>query len=369
MKKIILPLALLLITATPTISLAIEGPPQPMRNLYLDSELIVVATVWAVSTTLDPQGYQVVIAELSLDMVVKGTPPDSRVKVAYPAFVSCPAPPRYKVGERVLAFLKRSNDGQHYYTVGSHWGAKNLSPHVLEAYVARLQELQAIENSEASVRESQLLDWLVRCAEDPATRWEGAYELSPPECGWTMLRPNFAPQLSRSQKKRLAIALYRSPVIDKGELCLVNLLELWGDPQLAPFVFAYLKGVKDSSPNGTIPPLMTIVAKAARSSEGLELARRYLELLCIADQADTLRTTLSSFISDIEQAGRIARFSPPPYQPFPTPNSVRTAFSDSSRVYSLKLPGKALPGKVPFWIGLAATMLAVASVSARFFLK
>ena len=70
MKKIILPLALLLIIATPAISLAMEGPPQPMRHLYLESELIVVATVWAVSTTLNQQGERIVVAELSPDLVM-----------------------------------------------------------------------------------------------------------------------------------------------------------------------------------------------------------------------------------------------------------------------------------------------------------
>jgi hypothetical protein len=370
MKKIILPLALLLILATPAISLAMEGPPMPMRHLYLDSELIVVATVWAVSMTLNQQGEQIVIAELSPDLVVKGTLQDTTVKVAHPAFVVCPAPPRYKAGERVLAFLQRSGDGQYYQTVGSHWGAKNLSHHVLEAYVARLQELHATENSESSVRESKLLDWLVRCAEDPATRWEGAYELSPPECYGPMEQTNFASQLSAGQKKRLAFALYRSAVIDNGEMCLVRLLELGGDPQLAPFVLVYLKGFKDDPSNGTIPRLMTVVAKKARSNEALELAGRYLKHICIADQADTLRAMLSAFVSVIDQSGRITRFSPPHHQLTHPPDSVRALSFEPNRPTKLKLPAKALEVKAPFGIGLAAIFLglAAASISARFFI-
>ena len=125
-----------------------------------------------------------------------------------------------------------------------------------------------------------------------------------------MVQPNFALQLSSDQKKRLAFALYRSPVIEKGEICLVRLLELWRDPQLAPFVFGHLKGVKGDPSDGTMPSLMTVVAKAARSNEALELARRFRELQCIADQTETLRATLYAFISVIEQSGRIADFHP-----------------------------------------------------------
>ena len=63
-----------------------------MRNLYVESELIVVATVWAVSSALNPHGERIVIAALSPELVVKGTLQDSTVKVAYPGFRQLPRP-------------------------------------------------------------------------------------------------------------------------------------------------------------------------------------------------------------------------------------------------------------------------------------
>jgi hypothetical protein len=185
-----------------------------------------------------------------------------------------------------------------------------------------------------------------------------------------MLQTNFASQLSTGQRKRLAAALYRSPVIADGEMCLVRLLDQWGDHQLAPFVFCYLKGFNDNPSNGTIPKLMSVVAKAARNNEALELGRRYTELLCITNQEDTLRAMLSTFISDIERSGRIARFSPLPHQLTPPPDTVRALFFESKRASTLKFPARDFPVKTPLGAGLASIFLglAVASVSARFFI-
>jgi hypothetical protein len=47
----------------------------------------------------------------------------------------------------------------------------------LKVYVRRIEELAAIMRS-AQPKEAALTEWLVRCAEEPATRWEGAYELA-----------------------------------------------------------------------------------------------------------------------------------------------------------------------------------------------
>ena len=62
--------ALLLMIVTPAIALAIEPIPQPLRQLYLESELIVVADVLSVSRSFGPE-FGLTKALLHPDTVLK----------------------------------------------------------------------------------------------------------------------------------------------------------------------------------------------------------------------------------------------------------------------------------------------------------
>jgi hypothetical protein len=53
---------------------------------------------------------------------------------------------------------------------------KKLSDDDMAIYEARIRELGSIFAGE-KVNDSEIVAWLVRCIEDPATRWEGAFEL------------------------------------------------------------------------------------------------------------------------------------------------------------------------------------------------
>ena len=133
-------------------------------------------------------------------------------------------------------------------------------------------------------------------------------------------------------------------------------------------MLTYLKGFKGNPSSGTIPRLMTVVAKAARSKEALELATRYVELLCVTDQADTLRALLATFISVIDQSGRIARFSTRSSPTNPSTGSVRALSFEPTRAPTLELSAKAPGVKALIGMGLAAIFLGLAvSVSARGF--
>jgi hypothetical protein len=79
---------------------------------------------------------------------------------------------------KVLAFLTRSQRGPGYVTVGLSYGAKNLNNREIEVYSASIRELIEIEKeTDRNTLRRRLVEWLVRCAEEPITRWEGAYDL------------------------------------------------------------------------------------------------------------------------------------------------------------------------------------------------
>src|SRR5215510_1762705 len=153
-------------------------PPQTLRMLTGRSELIVSAKVERITFVKGEDGFNTGIARLNILSVVKGPEENRSVDVYYEPDMVCPAPPHYEEGATVLAFLTRSKDSPGYFTVGLSYGAKSLNNRGIEVYSARIRELIEIEEqTDPNARRERLVEWLVRCAEEPATRWEGAYDL------------------------------------------------------------------------------------------------------------------------------------------------------------------------------------------------
>jgi hypothetical protein len=153
-------------------------PPQTLRMLTRGSDLIVTARVERVTLVKGEDGFNTGIARLNILSVLKGGEGSENVDVYYEPDMVCPAPPHYEEGATVLAFLRRSQDSPGYFTVGLSYGAKSLNNRGIEVYSARIRELIEIEEqTDPNARRERLVEWLVRCAEETATRWEGVYDL------------------------------------------------------------------------------------------------------------------------------------------------------------------------------------------------
>ena len=81
-----------------------------------------------------------------------------------------------KPGDRVLLFLNKDEDSGELDLADYDDGLKNLSTDQLSSYEPRIRELNEIF-SKPEPSYSEIVAWIVRCAEDPQTRWEGTYEL------------------------------------------------------------------------------------------------------------------------------------------------------------------------------------------------
>lgn len=79
--------------------------------------------------------------------------------------------------DTLLMFLIRNREGSGYLPIDYSYGVKKLSDADLQVYTKRIEEISAILKSEGDQR-TEIVEWLVRCAEEPATRWEGAVELA-----------------------------------------------------------------------------------------------------------------------------------------------------------------------------------------------
>src|SRR5215831_768336 len=329
--SITLPVLMTLLVATAG---AFPIPPQTLRMLTNGSELIVSARVEKITLVKREDGFNTGIARLNILSIVKGADVSQSIDVYYDADMVCPAPPHYKEGDTTLAFLKRSQDSPGYFTVGLSYGAKSLNNRGIEVYSARILELIEIEEqTDPNARRERLVEWLVRCAEEPATRWEGAYDLRYSRVmkmlkiemenerkkahggqevavdeGETEERKDRSRQsvpavvlmlegemafidedeteerkeevvdltapLTEEQKGRLTAALYRASSLSNGVMDLIKLVESWGDENLVSFMWSYLKASKKDSPWET-KNLMLELAALLKNQEAMELTEKF----------------------------------------------------------------------------------------------
>ncbi|HEU4593545.1 MAG TPA: hypothetical protein VFS10_00150 [Pyrinomonadaceae bacterium] len=170
---------------TPPASACPISPPTPLRMLYQKSERVVVARAGhsEPDKTSNDDSYRRTTFHIGESL--KGGHGESTLQVVHytnpetPEFVG-----NFKKGDRLLLFLNY-DDGQNAYRVNDmRHGAKKLSDEDLKIYLRRIEELSAILLKDKP-DEQEIVEWLVRCAEEPATRWEGAYELY---AGYSMAR-------------------------------------------------------------------------------------------------------------------------------------------------------------------------------------
>lgn len=158
-----------------TAASAMQFPAQPLWALVNDADVIVIADVslkWSEPFPETVEEFWVDRDHVSLSVreTLKGSAPAALV-VDYSAGLICPAPPRYEVGRRVLAFLKQGTDGR-FSTVGLSYGTRYPAESELDAFRTRIREAVALQ-SDPPVSDVDMIDWLIRTAAQPATRWHG----------------------------------------------------------------------------------------------------------------------------------------------------------------------------------------------------
>ena len=229
-----------------------------------------------------------------------------------------------KPGDRVLLFLNKSEDGDDLELADYSDGLKKMTPEKLSAYEPRIRELNDIF-SKAEPSYSEIVAWIVRCVEDPETRWEGTYELvqSFQYMEWNAERAklaqqkskteeeevdserylpqapkkfdtgdeNFAKELTEGQKLLLTnIMLNRErpkpkrtfstedppPGMNRGDRELIELVRRWGDSKVAINILDQLRF--DPSDPDMNADLMNSVATILDDEKITELAEQYSEI-------------------------------------------------------------------------------------------
>ena len=289
----------------------VVGPPaQPLRLLYAESDLIVTARVGkSVPIKKEDEGKFMKTA-LDVSATIKGERKQSTVYVYHWAWGDDKNfPGGYTTGDKLLVFLRRSEEYKGYETVSPYYGVKNLPDADLHTYIQRIEELAAISR-QAKPDATAIVEWLVRCAEQPATRWEGAYELtqnakrvnddvraadntnevsieavepgiqsgkqSPATANEEDGHNNFGALLTDKQKDQLKAALFKTTEIKQSDMPLIQLVRSWKDKQLVPYLVWQLRHI-EADPSMMAQQIIIIIADLSNDKEINNVADEYNE--------------------------------------------------------------------------------------------
>lgn len=149
----------------------------------------------------------------------------------------CPAPGTFSEEEDVLTFLDKREKGEGYEVHALSYGVKHqLNEAGFTAYKNRIKEMQKILTEDKKEQEELTLEWLVKCAENRDTRWEGTYELSPESDFMSFYDRNERVRkdiyLSGSQRKRLFDAFMQTDSLDYSDLSLADMIKDVDDCQV-----------------------------------------------------------------------------------------------------------------------------------------
>ena len=305
---------------TRIVSACPEAPPQPLRTLYMKSNRIVVARAGesAIVQVNVENDYSttLVCTILHVSSTIKGEGEEPIVYVYHWKWGDDEdISGVFKEGDNLLLFLDRRPDGHGYQVDDERYGVKKLSDKALKVYLQRMDELASLLRQEKPDT-AQIVEWLVRCAEDEATRWEGVLELSrsndvlrrmeerkaeaalktgvdaddvsaaetPEDEARKQLlarftfgyqaEPDFARLLTDEQKTRLGTVLVGAQEITYTEYILLNMVKDWNDVRLVPFLLAQLR--KDTGETPYFKKhMVNIVAEVLDNEAVDELAAKY----------------------------------------------------------------------------------------------
>lgn len=327
-----------LIISTPTVALACEDePPQTLLQLYKSADTIYIATYGKLTkgelVTREEDDYRFYPTKRHFDIsqTLKGEPrkmfalegeeyfyetpetavPEGESEVEHPEENTeiAGASDAPAEGDTVMLFLNKDPENPDKLVTAHYRDAiKKLSADSVGSYEKRVRELNAIFTAKKA-SDTKVVDWLVRLAEDPATRWEGTFELSQAFMNYEWITVEterriktgeepmseeelayyansaYASLLTPGHKQRLSDILLSldagahegepKPSFGKGDLELVELVKRWGDTQTASFFLDKLRsGAYTAEENSQ---MMTTAAGILRDAKLQELASEYMD--------------------------------------------------------------------------------------------
>lgn len=294
-----------------------------LLDLYRDSDLIAIVTVGKSRTVSRDENSIEVVTALHLSAVLKGSNNHRTIPFYHSIYDDDENKNRIKPGDRLLVFLdQREEDGKRldgYSTSSWSRATMKLNDGDLSVYRQRIEELNSTLATDQP-NKTELVEWLVRCIEEPATRFDGTYELERSLATWLSSKPKseneskkenqpleqtinavtgqnsldrdktedvvefqrldtdaaLADALTDNQKARLANALLTIESLKDGDIGLVNLVQKIGDNRLLPYLVYQLRIKANEAPR-VAESLVATIAELIDDEEVQEAADEYSE--------------------------------------------------------------------------------------------
>src|SRR5262245_57136766 len=150
------------------------GRPQSLFDLYQQSDLVAIARVGRSTVAGTEEGSKQLKTVLHVTSQFKGE--DRQQVIPLYHWVNDSNPTPFKTGDRLLVLLQHrvSEGGERldgYEAAGWGNGVKKFDDGALAVYRQRIEELTAIIQR-GNPDPAEIVEWLVRCVEDPVTRQE-----------------------------------------------------------------------------------------------------------------------------------------------------------------------------------------------------
>lgn len=280
--------------------------PQPLRLLVEGSQYIIVGYVVKVLDASDAKGntWGAKLAKIAIKDKLQGQLKGDTIQIVFFPKLICPSPAVYEAGTHVIAFVDKGKDG-HYYTHALKYGAKTLAPADIAIYKARILEMQQIAQlKNKTERYTQTVEWLVKCAEQPATRWEGGFELSLQSDFMVYYdkryQDGFRKGLSEAQRERLKTALLATTDMRTEDLFLVDMVYDGNEKIINVFM---LNGLKNQAPSDWLTGgFMRRLAHLSNTPEMKKLMANYGKLEFENNKATEMNNCIAQFIKLVENA-------------------------------------------------------------------
>lgn len=296
---------------------------QPLRTLYKESDLIVVATAGKSVKVESDRENSLMKTALQVFSTHKGKAKKSVVYVYHWDYRDGDG--TFASDQKQLVFLKHSKEGKGgkdgYEIDDIGYGVKKLSDADLTIYMQRIAEQAKIMQA-AKPDDAQIVEWLVRCAEEKATRFEGLAELSE---SFRQLRYQdeakneeeveeeeseeveagveadeeadetveveqedqeylkITSHLTQPQKERLLAILYNSEEISHEENRLIELAKDWKDTRLAPFLIAQMHRMEEA-PTRFAETIIEHLVELLHNQEVEDAAAEYSDKVSYEDE-------------------------------------------------------------------------------------
>ena len=207
--------------------------PRPLRKLVLESDAIIIGNVIKIYKKTPEKKKKNIkhptdtYARIIVTEVLQGKVHSDTLDIPFEPNMVCPAPPQYYEKTTVIAFLETNN--KQYRTHALSYGVKTLDSAGISIYKNRVHEIQNIlKIADPTQQRQETIEWLVKCSENPVTRWEGVFELSPESDFMSAYSQsaddNLGSYLSSQQKGRLKSALLSSTDFDYYDFALSDLI-------------------------------------------------------------------------------------------------------------------------------------------------